>query len=47
VFYGTGPDDPAAIATNRVPGFYGDSDVRVTATVPKSEELMKAALKKT
>ena len=27
-------------------GFYGGSDARVTATVPKSEELMKAAGKK-
>ena len=48
VFYGTGPDDPAAIAKIKAPvyGFYGGADARVTATVPKSEELMKAAGKK-
>ncbi|HSB09682.1 MAG TPA: dienelactone hydrolase family protein [Blastocatellia bacterium] len=48
VFYGTGPDDAASIARIKCPvyGFYGGSDARVTATVPKSEELMKAAGKK-
>jgi len=48
VFYGTGPDDPAAIAKIKAPvyGFYGGADARVTSTVPKSEELMKAAGKK-
>lgn len=48
MFYGAGPDDPAAIARIKCPvhGFYGDPDARVTATVPKSEELMKAAGKK-
>jgi len=48
VFYGTGPDDPAAIAKIKAPvyGFYGGADARVTSTVPKSEELMKAASKK-
>lgn len=45
VFYGTGPDDPAAIARIRCPvyGFYGGNDARVNATIPRSEELMKAA----
>jgi len=48
VFYGTGPEDAAAIARIKCPvyGFYGGSDARVTATVPKSEALMKAAGKK-
>jgi carboxymethylenebutenolidase len=45
VFYGTGPEDPAAIARIAAPvyGFYGGNDARVNATIPKSEELMKAA----
>src|SRR6185436_9132280 len=45
VFYGTGPDDAAAIAKIKAPvyGFYGGADARVTSTVPKSEELMQAA----
>lgn len=45
VFYGTGPDDKEAIARIRCPvyGFYGGSDARVNATVPKSEALMKEA----
>jgi carboxymethylenebutenolidase len=48
VFYGTGPDDAASIARIKCPvyGFYGGNDARVTSTVPKSEELMKAAGKK-
>lgn len=47
-FYGTGPEDPAAIARIKAPvyGFYGGNDARVNATIPKSEELMKAAGKK-
>lgn len=47
VFYGTGPDSPEAIAKIKSPvyGFYGGNDARVTATVPKSQELMKAAHK--
>lgn len=47
-FYGTGPEDPAAIAKIKAPvyGFYGGNDARVNATIPKSEELMKAAGKK-
>ena len=44
-FYGGGPTDPAAIAKIACPvyGFYGGNDNRVTSTVPKSTELMKAA----
>lgn len=43
VFYGTGPTEKEAIAKIKAPvyGFYGSSDARVTATVPKSAELMK------
>lgn len=45
VFYGTGPSDAAAVARIQAPvyGFYGGSDARVNATIPTSEELMKAA----
>jgi carboxymethylenebutenolidase len=45
VFYGTGPDDPQAIARIQAPvyGFYGGNDARVNATIPKSKDLMKAA----
>lgn len=45
VFYGTGPEKPEEIARIACPvyGFYGGNDARVGATVPKSEELMKAA----
>lgn len=48
VFYGTGPEDAAAIAKIAAPihGFYGENDARVNATIPKSEELMKAAGKR-
>ena len=44
-FYGTGPDDEAAIAKIQAPvyGFYGSNDARVNATIPKSTELMKNA----
>jgi carboxymethylenebutenolidase len=45
VFYGTGPDNVASIAAP-VYGFYGGNDARVNATIPKSEELMKAAGKR-
>jgi carboxymethylenebutenolidase len=43
VFYGTGPESAQDIARIHCPvyGFYGGSDARVTATVPKSTELMK------
>ena len=45
VFYGTGPDSPEAVARIHGPvyGFYGGSDARVNATIPKTQELMKAA----
>jgi carboxymethylenebutenolidase len=47
VFYGTGPDKPADIAKITAPvyGFYGGNDARVDATIPKSQELTKAANK--
>ena len=47
VFYGTGPEQADAIARINCPvyGFYGGSDARVTSTVAKSTELMKAARK--
>ena len=43
VFYGTGPQEEAAIARIRSPvhGFYGGSDARVNATVPEISERMK------
>jgi carboxymethylenebutenolidase len=45
VFYGTGPTDEGVLKTINCPvyGFYGGNDARVTSTVKKSEELMKAA----
>lgn len=45
VFYGTGPESKEAIAKVKAPvyGFYGGSDARVDATIPKSQELMKEA----
>lgn len=45
VFYGGGPESAEAIAKIKCPvyGFYGGSDNRINATIPKSEELMKAA----
>jgi carboxymethylenebutenolidase len=48
VFYGGGPTEPEAIARIEAPvyGFYGGNDARVNATIPKSEELMKAAGKR-
>ena len=47
-FYGTALDDPAEVAKVVCPvyGFYGENDERVDATIPKAEELMKAAGKK-
>ncbi len=47
-FYGSGPDSAADIARIACPvyGFYGGNDARVNTTIPKSEELMKAAGKK-
>ena len=48
VFYGTANDNKEAIAKIKAPvyGFYGGNDARVTATVPKTTELMKEAGKK-
>ncbi|MCS6952757.1 MAG: dienelactone hydrolase family protein [Bryobacterales bacterium] len=45
VFYGTGPQEAEPIGRIRCPvyAFYGGNDARVNATIPKSEELMKAA----
>jgi carboxymethylenebutenolidase len=45
VFYGPGPDKESEVARIACPvyGFYGGNDARVTATVPKSKELMKTA----
>lgn len=45
VFYGTPPEDDAAYGRIGAPvyGFYGGDDARVTATVPATEEKMKAA----
>jgi carboxymethylenebutenolidase len=47
-FYGTALDDPGKIAKIPCPvyGFYAENDERVNATIPKAEELMKAAGKK-
>jgi carboxymethylenebutenolidase len=43
VFYGTGPESEQDIARIQCPvyGFYGGNDARVTATVPKTAEMMK------
>jgi carboxymethylenebutenolidase len=48
VFYGTGPESPEEIAAIKAPvyGFYAGNDARVGATVPKTQELMKAAGKR-
>lgn len=48
VFYGTGPTEASGVAGIDAPvyGFYGGNDARVNATIPKSEELMRAAGKK-
>lgn len=47
-FYGTAVDEAAQAAKVACPvyGFYGEKDERVNATIPKAEELMKAAGKK-
>lgn len=47
-FYGPALNDPAGIAKIACPvyGFYAENDERVNATIPKGEELMKAAGKK-
>ena len=47
-FYGTAPDEASKVANIACPvyGFYAENDERVNATIPKAEELMKAAGKK-
>src|SRR5438309_6855098 len=47
-FYGEAPDSPDKVKsiTGPVYGFYAENDERVNATIPKAEELMKAAGKK-
>ncbi|MEY2491411.1 MAG: carboxymethylenebutenolidase [Verrucomicrobiota bacterium] len=47
-FYGPAPDEPSKVANIPCPvyGFYAELDERVNATIPKAEELMKAAGKK-
>src|SRR6266540_430121 len=45
VFYGSGPDSVDAIKAP-VYGFYAGNDARIGATVPKTQERMKAAGKK-
>jgi len=47
-FYGATPDEASKIANIPCPvyGFYGENDERVNASIPKAEELMKAAGKK-
>jgi carboxymethylenebutenolidase len=47
-FYGTAVDNAEAAGKIACPvyGFYGENDARVNATIPKAEELMKAAGKK-
>jgi len=45
VFYGQGPESADAIAKINAPvyGFYAGNDARIGATVPKTQEMMKAA----
>ena len=45
VFYGTGPEEKAAIAKIKGPvyGFYGGNDARVNSTIEKSAAMMKEA----
>ncbi|HEX4652665.1 MAG TPA: dienelactone hydrolase family protein [Candidatus Udaeobacter sp.] len=47
-FYGTAPDSADKVNNIACPvyGFYAENDERVDATIPKAEELMKAAGKK-
>jgi carboxymethylenebutenolidase len=47
-FYGAAPDSADELKSIACPvyGFYGENDERVNATIPKAEELMKAAGKK-
>ena len=48
VFYGSGPESAQDIARIAAPvyGFYAGNDARIGATVPKTQELMKAAGKR-
>lgn len=45
VFYGTGPETAEAITAIKAPvyGFYAGNDARIGATLPKTQEMMKAA----
>ena len=45
VFYGSAPDDAAALAKVASPvyGFYGENDARVDATIPATEQRMRDA----
>ena len=45
VFYGSGPETKEEIGRVACPvyGFYGGNDARVNATIPKSQELVRAA----
>lgn len=45
VFYGSAPESAKDIARINCPvyGFYGENDARINATLPKTEEMMKAA----
>jgi carboxymethylenebutenolidase len=45
VFYGSAPEDPAALARVRAPvyGFYGGDDERVNAGIPAAQEALAAA----
>ena len=47
-FYGTAPDSADKLKNIACPvyGFYAENDERVNATIPKAEQLMKAAGKK-
>ncbi len=47
-FYGLAPDEASKVTNIPCPvyGFYAENDARVDATIPKAEELMKAAGKK-
>ncbi len=47
-FYGTAPNEVSKVASIPCPvfGFYAENDERVNATIPKAEQLMKAAGKK-
>ena len=48
VFYGSGPETAEAIAAIKAPvyGFYAGNDARIGATVPTTQEMMKAAGKR-